>query len=197
MTQETFVKVCGLTNEEQIDWAVDLGYNAIGIVISPRSKRYCSPNAAIELANYSRGRILTFAVALQFAEVAGIASYFDTIQLYEMADIPNLAFSSGTPPAQTDTLQYFFYDASVGSGVFHEIPTWVQSIPGKIVIAGGLNAENARDVIERFNPYGIDVSSSVEIAPGIKSHKKMATFIRAARTPSVNRPGFTRHSVAG
>lgn len=181
--QDTFVKVCGLTNEQQIDWAVDLGYDAIGIVVSPRSKRYCPPETAIGLAKHARGRIRTFGVALKHVEVANIAMYFDTIQLYEMANVPNLAFSSGRPPAQAVALQYFFYDASIGSGVFNEIPVWVRSIRGNVVIAGGLNAQNVRHVIELFKPYGVDVSSGVETAPGIKSQGKMAEFIKAVRAP--------------
>ncbi|WP_146002152.1 phosphoribosylanthranilate isomerase [Cupriavidus pauculus] len=181
MMRHTFAKVCGLTTEQQIDWAVELGYDAIGIVVSPRSKRYCSPETAVALAKHAQGRVSTFVVALRYDEVSSIAAHFDIVQLYEMASIPNHAFSSATPPSQPTAMQYFFYDASVGSGIFNEIPTWVQSVPGKVVIAGGLNAENVQGVIERYSPYGVDVSSGVETAPGIKSQEKMLDFIKAVR----------------
>lgn len=177
-----FIKVCGLTTHEQIDWAVELGYDAIGIVVSPSSKRYCPPAAAISLANYARGKILSFVVALKYEDTIESKSYFDIIQLYEKADIPNLAYSSATQPEIGDTYEYFFYDASVGSGVFKEIPEWVKHVPGKVVLAGGLNIENVQSTINHFDPYGLDVSSSLEISPGIKSKALMAKFIEMARS---------------
>ncbi|MEV7322696.1 hypothetical protein [Streptomyces sp. NPDC093970] len=179
----TFVKVCGLTQEQQIDWAVELGYDAIGIVVTPRSKRYCPPGRALELAGYARGRIPVFAVALTYAETAGIAGHVDTVQIYESAPVPNLALASGVPPERPEALQYFFYDASAGSGVFADIPAWVMDVPGRVVIAGGLDEHNVAGVVEAFGPYGVDVSSSVETAPGVKSRERMAAFIAAARTP--------------
>ncbi|MER7834419.1 hypothetical protein ABTY98_00525 [Streptomyces sp. NPDC096040] len=181
--QSTFVKVCGLTQEQQIDWAVELGYDAVGIVVTPKSRRYCPPGRAVELAGYARGRIPVFAVALTYAETAEVAEHFDTVQIYETAAVPNLALAAGTPPERPEALQYFFYDASAGSGVFADIPAWVADVPGKVVIAGGLDEHNVAGVIEAFGPYGVDVSSSVETAPGVKSREKMASFIAAARTP--------------
>ncbi|MFD5538501.1 hypothetical protein ACFWIJ_11820 [Streptomyces sp. NPDC127079] len=180
----TFVKVCGLTREQQIDWAVELGYDAIGIVVTPKSKRYCSPEDAVRLARYARGRIPSFAVALTYAETAAVAEHFDTVQIYETADIPNLALASGTPPERPEELEYFFYDASAGSGVFADIPAWVAELPGRVVVAGGLDEHNVAGVVEDFAPYGVDVSSSVETAPGVKSREKMAAFLTAARTPA-------------
>ncbi|MEU2419531.1 hypothetical protein ABZ619_00475 [Streptomyces sp. NPDC007851] len=184
----TFVKVCGLTREEQIDWAVELGYDAVGIVVTPKSKRYCPPERAVRLAGYARGRIPTFAVALTYAETAAVAGHFDTVQIYETADIPNLALASGTPPERPEALEYFFYDASAGSGVFADIPAWVADLPGRVVIAGGLDEHNVAGVVEDFGPYGVDVSSSVETAPGVKSRAKMAAFVTAARTPGRAHP---------
>ncbi|MEU6198017.1 hypothetical protein [Streptomyces sp. NPDC047061] len=181
--QAAFVKVCGLTQEQQIDWAVELGYDAVGIVVTPKSKRYCPPERAVALADHARGRIPVFAVALTHAETAAVADHFDVIQIYETADIPNLALASGTPPEKPEALQYFFYDASAGSGVFADIPDWVGDVPGRVVIAGGLDEHNVAGVIEAFGPYGVDVSSGVETAPGVKSREKMAAFVAAARTP--------------
>ncbi|MEU9238364.1 hypothetical protein [Streptomyces sp. NPDC048385] len=181
--RSTFVKVCGLTQEQQIDWAVELGYDAVGIVVTPKSKRYCPPGRAVALAGHARGRIPVFAVALVYAETAAVAEHFDVIQIYETADVPNLALASATPPEKPEALSYFLYDASAGSGVFADIPGWVGDVPGNVVIAGGLDEHNVAGVVEEFGPYGVDVSSSVETAPGVKSREKMAAFIAAARTP--------------
>ncbi len=179
--RDRFVKVCGLTQEEQIDWAIELGYDAIGVLLVPWSKRYRPPARAVELAAHARGRIRTFAVGMTYAEVADVADAFDTLQLYEPADVPSLALATATPPPASLKADYVFYDASVGSGVFHDIPDWVADVPGRLVLAGGLDASNVAEVIERFDPYGVDVSSGVENGPGDKNYDKMAAFLAAVR----------------
>ncbi|AYF75556.1 hypothetical protein D7D52_18770 [Nocardia yunnanensis] len=176
-----FAKVCGLTTEEQIDWAVELGYSAIGVVGTPKSKRYREPDRARELAAYARGRIRSFVVAFDRGEIEEVVDDFDVVQLYHWTALPNLAYCSANRPDPAQPYEYYFYDASTGSGVFAEFPDWLDTVPGKVVLAGGLNADNVAGVIEAHRPYGVDVSSSVEIAPGVKSFDAMRDFIAAVR----------------
>jgi phosphoribosylanthranilate isomerase len=56
----------------------------------------------------------------------------------------------------------------------------VAGIPKKVVLAGGLDAENVREAIRTARPWGVDASSRLESAPGRKDHRKMAAFIEAA-----------------
>ncbi|WP_040806824.1 hypothetical protein [Nocardia concava] len=176
-----FVKVCGLTTEEQIDWAVELGYSAIGVMGTTKSKRYVEPARARELAAYARGKIPSFAVALDATEIADVMDDFDVVQLYKWTDLPNLAYCSAVEPTPEQSYEYFFYDASAGSGVFAEFPDWVDKVPGKLVLAGGLSVANVAGVIDAHRPYGVDISSSVELAPGVKSFDAMRDFIQATK----------------
>lgn len=176
-----FVKVCGVTTVEQLEWAIELGYDAVGLMRAPKSSRYVDLSKAHELLEVAAGRIKTFAVALSLDQVEPLVAYVDTIQLYEWADVPSLALAADEPPVSTEGLEYWFYDASHGTGTFGEIPDWVRSVDAKVVLAGGLNPQNVGEVVRLYKPAGVDVSSGVERVPGVKDYMLMKSFIEAVR----------------
>ena len=88
-----FAKVCGLKTKEQIDKAIAYGYDAIGIVTYPKSKRYCAPRKATELAEYAKGRIKSFVVGITYKDVKDVADLFDYTQIYEARQVPNLVLA--------------------------------------------------------------------------------------------------------
>lgn len=176
-----FVKVCGLKTKEQIDKAVDCGYDAIGIVTYSKSRRYCPTEDAIELADYAKGRIKSFVVGLTYKDVKDAAGSFDYTQIYEPVQIPNLVLASKEMPPSDLKYEYFVYDASIGSGVFKQFPGWINDMAGKIIVAGGLSKYNVGSVIRNINPFGVDVSSGVEIN-GVKDLTLMEEFIEAVRS---------------
>ena len=176
-----FVKVCGLKNTAQIEKAVEYGYDAIGVVTYSKSKRYCSPEKAKELAEYARGKIKSFVVGLTYSDVQDVAYLFDYTQIYEIKQIPNLVLASKEIPPLDINYEYFIYDASIGSGVFHQLPKWVKDMAAKVIIAGGLNKENVCSVIQDIKPFGIDVSSGVE-KDGVKDFMLMKEFINTVKT---------------
>lgn len=178
-----FTKVCGLKTKKQIDKAIEYGYDAIGIVTYIKSKRYCSPEKAIKLAEYARGRIISFVVGLNFSDVEEAASAFDYTQIYEMRQVPNLVLASKEMPPSDLKHEYFVYDASIGSGVFKEFPEWIKNSSDKVLVAGGLNKENVCDVIRDIQPFGVDVSSGVE-KDGVKDLTMMKEFIDAVNSCS-------------
>lgn len=175
-----FVKVCGLKTKKQIDTAVAYGYDAIGIVTYPKSKRYCSNQDAIELAEHAKGRIKRFVVGLTYDDVKEVAHAFDYTQLHKVKQVPNLVLALKEIPPATVNYAYFIYDASIGSGVFHPFPDWVKAMSNKVIVAGGLNPENVCSVIKDIKPYGVDVSSGVE-KDGEKDFKLMKAFIDTVR----------------
>lgn len=179
---ELFIKVCGITTAEQLEWAIELGYDAVGFMRAPRSTRLVDIPAARELIGLADGRIQTFAVGLTLDQVEPLRELVDTVQLYEPANVASLALASETPPESTAGLDYWFYDASHGTGTFTEIPEWVRDVEATVVLAGGLNPDNVAEVVAQYQPDGLDVSSGVESSPGIKDYVLMRDFITAARS---------------
>ena len=175
-----FVKVCGLMNTAQIDKAIEYGYDAIGVVIYHKSKRYCPPKKAKELAEYTKGKIKSFVVGLTYSDVQNVAYMFDYTQIYEEKQVPNLVLASKEIPPSDINYEYFIYDASIGSGIFQQFPKWVKDMAGKVIIAGGLNKENVCSVIQDIKPFGVDVSSGVE-KDGVKDFILMKEFINTVK----------------
>jgi phosphoribosylanthranilate isomerase len=178
-----FTKVCGLKTKEQIDKAIEYGYDAIGVVTYIKSIRYCPPKDAIKLAEYAKGKIKSFVVGINYSDVEEVAPYFDYTQIYEMKQVPHLVLASKEMPPSVLEYEYFIYDASIGSGVFHQFPKWVKDMSEKIIVAGGLNVENVCSVIQDIKPFGVDVSSGVE-KDGVKDGSLMKEFIDAVNSCS-------------
>ena len=59
------------------------------------------------------------------------------------------------------------------------------SAPLRLIAAGGLHPKNVRQAIQMLRPWGVDVSSGVEAAPGRKDHARLTEFIRAARAAAM------------
>jgi len=180
-----FIKVCGLKSFEQIDWAVKLGYSAIGVVLYPKSPRYCDAKTARELASYAKGKIISVAVAKTFDELKEVHDDFDYIQVYEKALSDRLIYAGKSLPDNLD-YKYFLYDSSIGSGEFKEFPGWLNDIRESLIIAGGLNPSNVRDVLQKIDCFGVDVSSGVEVERGMKDFALMEKFINEVNNIQVH-----------
>jgi phosphoribosylanthranilate isomerase len=172
-----FIKVCGITTEEQVNWAVELGYSAIGIMCHEKSPRFIQQPRARELITYARDKIETVAVGVACREVLPLAEEASFIQVYEACEAPHV-IAAGTTPPEDREWEYFLYDSSHGSGLQEELPSFLKDMKDRLIIAGGLTSENVADVIRRFSPFGVDVSSGVEEIKGIKDYKKMKQFIQ-------------------
>jgi len=189
-----FVKICGLTTPEGVAAALDAGADAIGFVFAP-SVRRVTPAAAAALAAPARGRVLCVAVTLHPTadEVEGILDVFapDLLQT-DLADAETLSPRARArllpvlreggmlpvpPPARV------LYEGAVsGAGRTadwtraHEVARQTEAL-----LAGGLDPDNVAEAIRTVRPWGVDVSSGVESAPGVKSPAKISSFIAAAR----------------
>jgi len=70
--------------------------------------------------------------------------------------------------------------AALAARIFSELGTSYYAI-----LAGGLNATNVGEAIQRIRPYGVDTASGVESEPGIKDPKKIDAFVRAVRSAAI------------
>lgn len=194
------VKICGITNRDDALAAVEAGASAIGFNFYHESPRYISPTGAAMIAEKIPADVWKVGVFVdETAEtVAKIALRvgLDVAQLHGIAEARGIriwhACKAGDPDGlalfSTDkTIEAFLMDAPSdrlhgGTGTTFD---WslARGLPYKIIIAGGLDAENVAQAIHAAQPWGVDACSRLEKSPGLKDHFKMRKFIIAALDP--------------
>ena len=215
----TFVKICGITREDDLAVAVDAGADALGLNFYPPSPRALSIERGAELANLIPAPVWKVGLfveesaktVLETADRVGL----DTIQLLFKApgeredEIVRTVKSAGYRvlltrrlDEQSDlkllarlhtTIDHLLLDVlrtDGFGGTGHEIAESVlerleqSSILASSFLAGGLTPENIGAKVMRFAPFGVDVASGVESAPGVKAAEKVRKFIAEAKQKS-------------
>lgn len=190
-----FVKICGLSTQESVAAALEAGADALGFVFAP-SVRRVSPAMAARLAAPARGRALCVAVTrrpapLEIEEIIDVfapdwlqTDHDDTPQLSARALerlLPVYRETEALPEQLPPRL--LFEGAVSGMG---RTADWslarVAARRSELLLAGGLNPENVAVAIRSVRPWGVDVSSGVESAPGQKSAQRIHQFVSAAKT---------------
>ncbi len=189
-----WIKVCGMTTAEGVAAAADAGADAIGFVFAP-SPRRVRADRALELARPVRQQLTCVAVMQHpsQSEVDQIVREFhpellqtdldDFSALHlpqRLARLPVLR-SGSVPPAECPP-RLLFEGTRSGSG---ELGDWQQAATlarrTRLVLAGGLNADNVVAAIRAVRPFGVDASSGLESRPGYKDTAKIKEFVQAAR----------------
>ena len=196
-----FIKICGITNEQDALLAVALGADALGFVFAP-SPRQVAPSKVREIVRRLPPEIVTVGVFrdelpkrindimqeahLQGAQMHGHESVATTAEVSAAVRFSIKAVVAGSQDAQRADL--FASDAVLidglrpGSGevfdwqLMNEIPLGL-----RLILSGGLHAENVAEGIDRVRPWGVDVSSGVEKSHGLKDPIKLRQFIANAR----------------
>jgi len=205
----TVVKICGVTRVEDARIVAEAGADWIGLNFWPQSKRHVDAPVAADIARVARqvnpnivvvglfvnhtavGAVkLTRLVGCDYAqlhgdespeECAAIASFVPVIKAVAMRSADDVARLARYP---CDT---FVVDTpSAGYGGSGQSFDWrlargAVATGKRIVLAGGLSPDNVADAIADVAPYGVDVASGVESAPGIKDAALVAAFIAAAK----------------
>jgi phosphoribosylanthranilate isomerase len=189
-----WIKICGLTTAAAVSAAADAGAHAIGFVFAP-SKRQVTPEIARTLSESVPKHIARVAVMQHPAQawVDEVLSVFkpDVLQT-DAEDLATLrlplaleitpVIRSGQALPATLPSRLLFEGPVSGTG---QLADWTHAAQlsdrTQLILAGGLNAANVAAAIARVRPFGVDVSSGVESAPGLKDLQKIHEFVRAAR----------------
>lgn len=190
-----FVKICGLCDAEAVAAAVEAGADAVGFVFA-KSPRRVTVDEARRAAEAVPSTVRRVAVMRHpsIEEWAAVRDGFvpDVLQTdagdFAGLDVPGTIASwpvvrEGSRAAAGPLPGVFVYEGPVsGAG---ETMNWDSAASlacaGRMILAGGLDADNVGDAIRRARPWGVDVSSGVESAPGEKSIGKIRAFIAAVR----------------
>lgn len=197
-----FVKICGVTTESDALLCVAMGADAIGFNFVNGSSRQIAPQRAGDIAKRLPPEVLTVAIfrnhapkrvveivnreGLGAAQLHGNESIEDTHWIAERVPRTMKAFVAGSEAASRagdwGTNPILLDAAEGGSGKAYDYRIARQVPPGyAVVLAGGLHTGNVEDAILAARPWGVDVASGVESAPGTKDPKLVADFVRLAK----------------
>jgi phosphoribosylanthranilate isomerase len=197
----TRVKICGVTRQQDADFAAESGADAIGLVFYPPSPRAVTVAQAKQIisglppfvtvvalfVNPEKEDVLHCldALSIDILQFHGDESpafcaqfgkpYMKAIRMKPDTDLTTLA----TDYQSAAGLLLDSYQPGVpgGTGVAFD---WsiINQINKPIILAGGLNADNVAEAIQQVRPFAVDVSGGVESEKGIKSNEKISTFMR-------------------
>lgn len=200
------LKICGLTDPDDAERAVQAGAWALGMVLWPGSRRRCELEVAAEIASVHRRRVEIVGVfvnpTLDELARAADAATLTTLQLHGdegPAFCAEAARRTGCrvikaarvrSGADIQALAAFHTD-------YHLLDSYVPGLPGgtgatfawdlarthsgpvPVILSGGLTPHNVADAIAATRPFAVDVASGVEASPGRKDQAKLEAFAAA------------------
>jgi len=189
-----WIKICGLTSREAIEAAIDAGADAIGFVFAPSKRQVTAQRASalIDAMTMSVPRIavMQHPTQTQLDEVWRVfrpdVLQTDAEDLHMLKIPAGLAvlpvYRAGRAPAAPLPQQLLFEGPVSGTGITADWNAAAElATKTRLILAGGLNAANVAEAVRSVRPFGVDVSSGVESAPGIKDAGRIVEFVRAAR----------------
>ncbi|HEX6838709.1 MAG TPA: phosphoribosylanthranilate isomerase [Polyangia bacterium] len=198
-----FVKICGLTSLDDALACVDAGADALGFNFWPGSKRHIPVDRAAAIAKRVPPNVRTIGVfvnpsesdvdrafssgAIDLAQLHGDETpdfcrrfsgrYIKALRLRDAASLAQMAeYACDFVLVDADTPGYG------GSGQRADTTLAAEAAKlRRVILAGGLTADNVADAVAAVQPYGVDVAGGVEREPGVKDWIKVAAFVQAAK----------------
>ena len=199
------VKVCGITNVSDAFFCSASGADILGFIFWKKSPRYISSENAKKIIDDLNDSTLTAGVFLDESrdEVLDIASSLnlDILQFHGTESPAYCSFFKSRFfviktffPATMHSINGYDVDACLFDVLWDDKQKGIKMIDDgsldfiknkitgkKVIISGGLNVINVRDVIRKISPYAVDVASGVELSPGKKNKELVKEFINIAK----------------
>jgi phosphoribosylanthranilate isomerase len=205
------IKICGITNETDLEAALTLGADAIGFNFYRKSSRYVSPAHAAELCKLLPEHVWAVGVFVneprhairQVIETSGIdtlqlhgeeqdelSSGWEGLRLIRALRLRAQGLTRKELEERAASSDFILFDkekvgefGGTGEEIEEEILASdpISSFLPHAFLAGGITPENVRQKLERFHPFGIDVASGVESGPGRKDHARMRQLFAVTR----------------
>jgi phosphoribosylanthranilate isomerase len=205
-TEGLFIKVSGVTSEQDALFSIGLGANAIGFEFGPTPRRITSseandivrrlpqgalsigvfvnelPQKIVEVANTIGLSAVQIDGTISSASLEWVAERVTTV----IRSLPNADVVRATKAI--DGVDYFLLPEYDDVQTLQEcLEVFAdRSIPTPLIASGGLNSSNVVDVVQNFPVWGVDVRSGVESEPGLKDPVLLGEFIANARWASAN-----------
>lgn len=196
-----FVKICGITTAEDAEAAVDAGADAIGMIFAP-SRRHVDVDEAREIVAAVPDHVLTVgvfrdhlvrevveaveAVGLRAVQLHGAETPQTSQAVHERVPVLIRALAAGDPQLRDvdrHGADVVLLDAPTPGGGEPFDWTLVGDLTRRhrVLLAGGLRPDTVAAAIDAVGPWGVDVASGVEAAPGRKDHGAIRAFVAAAK----------------
>lgn len=201
------IKMCGMTRTEDIQQAIALGVDAIGLIFYPKSKRFVSLEKAQSLLKnaalppfVSLVAVLVNPDASQVREILH-ALPVDCLQFHgdetqEFCAGFAKKYIKAIPAKNTEAVLHASTQYTNARALLLDTPSNLADVRGgtgevfdwslipsartkPLILAGGLDASNVGQAVSAIQPYAVDVCSGIESSPGIKDSNKMTAFINA------------------
>lgn len=204
----TAVKFCGLRNESEVESAIHVGCDLVGLNFVPRSPRFVDVIKASELVA-SFGMKMVFAGVFKDPTETEVCRVLDEIALdflqFSGDETPDLCDSFDMPYLKgihvTESFDFeeererypnaFAYlldswsELGGGSGRAFDWERFPKDSDAKLILAGGLKPNNVADAVRRTHPWGVDVASGIENEDHSKSRELMIRFMQGVRNVPV------------
>ncbi|HNX24914.1 MAG TPA: phosphoribosylanthranilate isomerase [Spirochaetota bacterium] len=197
-----FVKLCGFTRIEDIEFVKNFPVSSVGFIFYKNSRRYVSPHQACEMTSLLKGSGIKATGVFVDDKADSIlkiveSANLDMVQVYNSNTANELSpfipviscIRVGGPEQRTlpephngGMILFDTYSAlshgGTGKNFNHDL---IREYPyrEKMIIAGGVNEFNVKNIIRELRPGGIDISSGIEISEGIKSSEKILKIMQA------------------
>nr|WP_095197644.1 phosphoribosylanthranilate isomerase [Legionella waltersii] len=195
--------MCGMTQIQDVEYALELGVDALGFIFYSNSSRNISIEKAKKLTQNIPAFVDVVAVLVnsekEFIHRLVNELSIQYLQFHGDEDVQfcnqfNKPYIKAIRPLSAEQIQQSALEFSQASAILLDTPSqqarggtgetfdW-QIIPKEVnkayILAGGLNENNVVDAVKLCRPHAVDVCSGVEISPGIKDHQKMSRFVKA------------------